>query len=50
MLNWFSNLNYVYQALIATLFTYSITALGASIVFFFKKVSKNVMEATTVPC
>ena len=45
MLNWFSNLNYVYQALIATLFTYSITALGASIVFFFKKISKNVMDA-----
>ena len=45
MFNWFLNLNYVYQALIATLFTYSITALGASIVFFFKKISKNVMDA-----
>ena len=45
MFNWFLNLNYFYQALIATLFTYSITALGASIVFFFKKISKNVMDA-----
>lgn len=45
MFNWFLNLNYIYQALIATLFTYSITALGASIVFFFKKISKNVMDA-----
>lgn len=45
MFNWFLNLNYIYQALIATLFTYSITALGASIVFFFRKISKNVMDA-----
>ncbi len=45
MLNWFINLNYVYQALIATLFTYFMTLLGASIVFFFKKISKNVMDA-----
>lgn len=45
MFNWFSNLNYIYQALIATLFTYGITLLGASIVFFFKKISKNVMDA-----
>lgn len=45
MFDWFINLNYVYQALIATLFTYLLTALGASIVFFFKKISKNVMDA-----
>ena len=45
MINWFINLNYIYQALIATLFTYFMTALGASIVFFFKKISKNVMDA-----
>lgn len=45
MLSWFINLNYIYQALIATLFTYFMTALGASIVFFFKKISKNVMDA-----
>lgn len=45
MINWFINLNYIYQALIATTFTYLITILGASIVFFFKKISKNVMDA-----
>ena len=45
MLNHFINLNYVYQALIATLFTFFITVLGSAIVFFFKKVSKNIMDA-----
>ena len=45
MFNWFINLHYVYQALIATLFTYFLTALGASLVFFFKKISKNIMDA-----
>lgn len=45
MINWFMELNYVYQALFATLLTYGITALGASIVFFFKKISKNIMDA-----
>lgn len=45
MYNWFINLNYIYQALIATIFTYLVTALGASIVFFFKKINKNVMDA-----
>lgn len=45
MFNWFSNLNFVYQALIATIFTYLMTLLGASIVFFFKKISKNLMDA-----
>lgn len=45
MFNWFMNLNYIYQALIASLFTYSITALGASIVYFFKNINKNVMDA-----
>lgn len=45
MYNWFINLNYIYQALIATMFTYLVTAIGASIVFFFKKISKNIMDA-----
>lgn len=45
MFNWFLNLNYVYQALIATLFTYFITLLGSAIVFFFKKINKNIMDA-----
>ena len=45
MFDWFMNLNYVYQALLATLFTYFLTALGASIIFFFKNISKNIMDA-----
>ena len=45
MFNWFMNLNYVWEALIATIFTYFLTVLGASIVFFFKKINKNVMDA-----
>lgn len=45
MYNWFINLNYIYQALLATLFTYFMTALGAGIVYFFKNISKNIMDA-----
>ncbi len=44
MISWFINLNYVYQALIATLFTYSVTALGAALVFMFKKVNKTLLD------
>ena len=45
MINYFSNLDHTIQALIATLFTFSITALGASIVFFFKHINKSIMDA-----
>lgn len=45
MINEFNNLSYVWQALIASIFTWGVTALGASIVFFFKKVNKTVMDA-----
>ncbi len=45
MINWFLNLNHVIQALIATLFTFGVTALGAMIVIFFKKINKNFMDA-----
>lgn len=45
MIEWFSNLDYWVQALLATIFTWFITALGACIVFVFKKVNKNVMDA-----
>lgn len=36
---------FILQAFLATLFTLSITTLGASLVFFFKTVKKNVMDA-----
>ena len=45
MVDFFINLSPVYQALIATLFTWGVTALGAALVFFFKKVNKNVLDA-----
>lgn len=45
MFIWFSNLNPIYQALIATFFTFSITCLGSSLVFLFKKTNKNIMDA-----
>ncbi len=41
---WFKTLNFAYQALLAGLFTWGITALGASVVFLFKKVNKNIMD------
>lgn len=45
MIDFFINLNPVMQALIATIFTWSVTALGAGLVFLFKKANKNIMDA-----
>lgn len=45
MIEFFVNLNPILQALLATLFTWGITALGAALVFFFKKVNKNILDA-----
>ena len=44
MLDSILSLNPIIQAFIAGLFTYSITALGASLVFFFKNINKNLMD------
>lgn len=44
MVNWFIHLHPVGQGLLATLFTYSVTMLGASFVFFFKSVNQKVMD------
>lgn len=44
-INWFINLNHITQAFLATIFTWGITALGASFVFLFKCIKKNVMDA-----
>ena len=46
MITWFSELNAPIQALIAGCFTFIITSLGAMVVLFFKKVNKNVMDAS----
>lgn len=45
MFNWFIDLAYPIQALIATLITWAITALGAAVVFLFKKVNKTTLDA-----
>ena len=41
----FSNLPHTTQALLATLFTWGVTALGAGMVFFFKKIDRKVLDA-----
>ena len=45
MTEWFAGLSHTLQALIATLFTWGVTALGAALVFIFKSVKKGVMDA-----
>lgn len=44
MLNYFENLNPVIQALIATIFTWGVTALGALLVCFFKEINGKVLD------
>jgi len=44
MLKWISQFGPVQQALIGTLFTWGVTALGASLVFFFKKINDTVLN------
>ncbi len=44
MVEFFSNLNPVLQALLATLMTYGFTMAGSALVFFFKKTNRNVMD------
>lgn len=43
-MSWFSAIPPVCQGLIATLFTYAVTALGASLVFFFKSINQKLMD------
>ncbi len=45
MITWFEQFTPVTQALIGTLFTWGVTALGASLVFFFKSINKTVLNA-----
>ena len=44
MVTWFSELHPVMQALMATLFTWFLTALGAAFVFFFKSINRKVLD------
>lgn len=43
-MNWLSNLSAVPQALLATTFTWGVTALGAGMVFFFKTIDRRVLD------
>lgn len=43
-MNYLKNLNPVTSALIATLFTWGVTALGAGVVFFFKNINRKVLD------
>ena len=44
MIDWFKNLDPLAQAFLATMFTWGMTALGASAVFFFKEVNRKVLD------
>jgi zinc transporter, ZIP family len=44
MLIWFMGLEVWVQALLGTLFTWGMTALGAALVFFFKSINRNVFN------
>lgn len=43
-MEWYNDLNPVQQTMLATLFTWFVTALGASTVFIFKKINKKVLN------
>lgn len=44
MVNWFVMLSPQIQALLATIFTWLMTLIGAGLVFFVKKINKNFMD------
>lgn len=46
-MQWFLSLGAVWQALLASLFMYAMTALGASFVFFSKRIHKTLLTALT---
>ena len=43
-MEWFISLSPVLQGLTATIFTWSVTALGAALVFFFKNVDRKILN------
>jgi ZIP family zinc transporter len=44
MLEWFGDLNPIVQALLATCFTWFVTAAGAGLVFVFKSINRQVLD------
>jgi ZIP family zinc transporter len=45
MWQWFTDANPIWQALLATLFTWFVTALGAGVVFFFRTINRKLLDA-----
>ncbi|MBN2030486.1 ZIP family metal transporter [bacterium] len=43
-IEWFTNFHPIWQALLATCFTWLMTALGAGIVFFFKSINRQLLN------
>jgi len=43
-MQWFANQSPVIQALLGTLFTWTLTALGAAMVFLFKQINRKVLD------
>ncbi len=44
IVEWFKGLDHIVQALLATCFTWLVTAAGASAVFFFKTINRKVLD------
>jgi ZIP family zinc transporter len=44
MIEWLGNFTSIQQALMATCFTWFVTALGAAMVFFFKEIKREVLD------
>jgi len=42
---WFADLTPIWQALVATCFTWLLTALGAAVVFLFKAINRKILDA-----
>ena len=45
-MGWFTGLNPIAQSLVATVFTWAMTAVGAAVVFFFKSVDRRLLDAS----
>ena len=45
LITFFSSISPVYAALLATIFTWLVTAAGASLVFFFKKMNRGALDS-----
>ena len=43
--DWFYSLDPIYQAFLGGIFTWGVTALGASLVFFTKKVNTTLLDS-----